>query len=134
MPTAAAPVLASWFYQNLPLFSFVLHSFLPYCIRDDLRYMHFGFGERLYLSAVQAGALLHYSLHGMFEELEAKRSIMIHRVYRDTPTFISITGACALTIVHSLLSEMPGLIVEMLLVFSIYNTVQSPPQHTQNNR
>ena len=28
-PTAAAPVLTSWVYQNLPLFSFVLHSFLP---------------------------------------------------------------------------------------------------------
>ena len=29
---AAAPTLASWFNQSLPLFSFVLHSFLPYRI------------------------------------------------------------------------------------------------------
>jgi len=39
LPTAAAPMLASWFYQSLPLLSFVLHSFLHYCIGDDLRYM-----------------------------------------------------------------------------------------------
>ena len=29
---AAAPMLASWFNQSLPLFSFVLHSFLLYRI------------------------------------------------------------------------------------------------------
>jgi len=43
-PTAAAPVLAS---QNLPLFSFVLHSFLPYHVGGDLWYAHYGFGVRL---------------------------------------------------------------------------------------
>ena len=32
-PTAAAPMLASWFYQSLPLFSF---SFLHYHVGDDL--------------------------------------------------------------------------------------------------
>ena len=41
----------------------------------------------------------------------------------NTPTFISITGACALTIVHSVFSVMAGLIVGMLLMlFSVYNT------------
>jgi len=29
-PNAAAPMLASWFYQSLPLLSFALHSFLHY--------------------------------------------------------------------------------------------------------
>jgi len=58
-----------------------------------------------------------------FEELKVKQSIMIHHVYGDTPIFISITGACALIIVHSVFSVMAGLIVEMLFVlFSVYNT------------
>ena len=46
MPTAAAPMLASWFYQSLPLFSFVVHSFLHYCVDDDLRYARYGFSVR----------------------------------------------------------------------------------------
>ena len=33
--TAAAPTRASWFYRSLPLFSFVLHVFLHYCIGND---------------------------------------------------------------------------------------------------
>ena len=36
-------MLASWFYQSLPLFSFVLHSFLPYHVGDDLWYVHYDF-------------------------------------------------------------------------------------------
>ena len=51
-------------------------------------------------------------------------SVMIHRVYGDAPTFMSITGACALMIVHSVFSVMASLIVEMLFMFfSVYNTV-----------
>ena len=58
-----------------------------------------------------------------FEELKVKQSIMIHCVYGDAPIFISRTGACTLTIVHSVFSVMAGLIVEMLFVlFSVYNT------------
>jgi len=34
-PITAALMLASWFYQNSPLFSFALHSFLSYRIGDD---------------------------------------------------------------------------------------------------
>jgi len=30
-----------WFYQKLPLFSFVLHSFLLLREGDDLRYVHY---------------------------------------------------------------------------------------------
>jgi len=42
----------------------------------------------------------------------------------DTPTFISITGASALMIVHSVFSVMAGLVEEMLfMLFSVYNTV-----------
>jgi len=42
----------------------------------------------------------------------------------DMPTFISITGACALTIMHSVFSIMAGLVVEILfMLFSVYNTV-----------
>ena len=46
---------------------------------------------------------------------------MIHRVkVTGTPTFISITGEHALTIVPSIFSIMAGLIVEMLLMlFSV---------------
>ena len=47
--TTAAPMLASWFYQSLSLFSFVLHSFLYYHVGGNL---HYGF------SAEQAGELL----------------------------------------------------------------------------
>ena len=35
------------FYQSLVLFSFVLHSFLPCHVGDDLRYARYGFGARL---------------------------------------------------------------------------------------
>ena len=70
---------------------------------------------------------MHYSLLEMlakiFEELEAKQSVIIHRVYSNTPTFISITGACALTIVHSVFSVWADLIEEMLfMLLSVYNT------------
>jgi len=44
---AAAPVLASWFYQSSLLFFFVLHFLLPYRIGDDLQYARYGFGVRL---------------------------------------------------------------------------------------
>ena len=44
--TAAAPMLASWFYRSLSLFSFV-YSILYCCIGDDLRYVHYGFDARL---------------------------------------------------------------------------------------
>ena len=41
----------------------------------------------------------------------------------DTPTFISITGVCTLTIVHSVFSVMAGVVVVMLfMLFSVYNT------------
>jgi len=62
----------------------------------------------------------------MFEDLEAKQSVMIHHVKATgTPTFISITGARALTIVPSVFSIMAGLIVEILfMLFSVYNTAQ----------
>jgi len=51
-----------------------------------------------------------------FKHLEVKQSIMIYHVYGDTPTFISITGACALTMVHFVFSVMAGLIVEMVFM------------------
>ena len=55
-----------------------------------------------------------------FEELEAKW----YTVLRWHTHFVSITGACALTIVHSVFSVMAGLIVEMpFMLFSVYNTV-----------
>ena len=40
---AAVPKLASWFYQSLSLFSFVLHSILHCCVDDDLKYACYGF-------------------------------------------------------------------------------------------
>ena len=78
---AAAPLLASWFYHCSPLFSFVFHSFLPYCAGDDLQFVCDGFGVRL---AVLAGALvmLFFTWNGSqtVEDLEAKRSVMIYHV------------------------------------------------------
>ena len=76
---------------------------------------------------MQAGALLALffalNVSQMFEELETNQSIMIHCVKVTHPLFISVTGACALTIMHSIFSIMAGLIVEMLfMLFSIYNT------------
>ena len=72
---------------------------------------------------MQAGVLLTllFAWNGSqtFEGLEAKQSVMIHCV-KVTPTFISITGAHILTIVHSVISVMAILIVEMLFIlFSV---------------
>jgi len=74
---------------------------------------------------VQAGALLALffalNVSQTFKELEAKQSVMIHHVYGNTSTFISITGVHA---VHFIFSVMAGLIVEMLfMLFSVHNTV-----------
>ena len=76
-----------------------------------------------------AGALvtLFFAWNGSqtFEDLEAKRSVMIHH---DTPTFISITGALALMIVPSVFSIMAGLIVEML--FMLFFAYISRTEHS----
>ena len=70
-----------------------------------------------------AGALLtlFFAWNGSqtFEELEAKQSVMIG----TTPIFISITGARALTIVHSIFSMMAGLVVESFSCFSLFITL-----------
>ena len=104
LPTAAAPVLASWFYRNLPLFSFVLHSFLPHHIDDDLRYAHYGFGMRLGRCTASRGHLLHYSLlaqHVCKGRSKMKPSNTLWS--GNTPTFKLINQACALLIEHSIL-------------------------------
>ena len=49
LPTAAAPALALWLHQSLPLFYFVLHSFLHNCIADNLGYACYDFSARLWL-------------------------------------------------------------------------------------
>ena len=36
LPTVEAIMLASWFYQSLPLLSFEPDFFLNYCVGDDL--------------------------------------------------------------------------------------------------
>ena len=55
--------------------AFVLHSFLHYCVGDDLRYARYGFSARLGQVQCYQGCFLHYSLLEMwpqeFEELEA---------------------------------------------------------------
>ena len=76
---------------------------------------------------MQAGALLvlffAWNVSQTFKELETKQSIMIHHVHSGTPTFISITGAYVLMIMHSIFSVMAGLIFKMLfMLFSVYNT------------
>jgi len=76
LSAAVASVLASWLYENLPLFSLVLHSFLHCHVGDNLWYMHYGFSARLGKAQCWQRPFLHYSLLGMlpkvFEELEAK--------------------------------------------------------------
>ena len=56
--------------------SFLSHTFLPYCVGDNLQYMHYGIGVRFKTSAVQAGVLfmLFFAWNGSqtFEELEVK--------------------------------------------------------------
>jgi len=113
--------------KALPLFSFVLHSFLLFRVGDNLRYARYGFGMRL---VVQVGEFLHYSLlenlakHS--KSLGAKRSAVIHRVKMTYPLLKSITGACASTIVHSVFSIIAGLIVEMLfMLFSVYKSARN---------
>ena len=44
----------------------MLHSFLHYCVGDDLQYMHYGFSVKLgYISTELAGALLTLFLLGI---------------------------------------------------------------------
>ena len=59
-PTAAAPALESWSYQSLPsFFSFVLHSFFPYCLRRWRFVVHaLWLWCKTWVSAVLAGAFL----------------------------------------------------------------------------
>ena len=40
-------MIASWLYQNLPLFYFVLNFFLHYRVGDDLQSACYGFSARL---------------------------------------------------------------------------------------
>jgi len=58
LPTAAAPVLASWFYQSIPLFS----------LGDDLQYTCYGFGARPGGGAehyAPINAMPHYNRYGL---------------------------------------------------------------------
>ena len=63
--TAAAPMLASWLYQSLPLLSFAIHSFLPYHVNEKLRCTRYGFGAILKKVQRYQGHLLRYSLLGL---------------------------------------------------------------------
>ena len=67
---------------------------------------------------MQAGVflMLYWNGRQTFEELEVKRSAIINRVLRRHTTFLLITGASALMIVHSVFSAMAGLVVEMLFI------------------
>ena len=107
----------------LPKLSFVLHSFLHNRVGDDLWYMH---QCKTQVRAVQAGVLLAlflaWNVGLTFEELEAKRSTMIHCV-KVTHPLLSTTGVYILTIMHSVFFVMAGLIVEMLfMLLSVHNT------------
>ena len=76
----------------------------------------------------QQGCFQRYSLLGtlsnMFEQLEAKRSVVIHTMTKQNAHFKLINEARTLTIEHSVFFVMAGLIVEMLFIlFSAYNIV-----------
>ena len=47
LPTTVATMFASWFYQSLPLFSFVLHYILHYSIGDNLQHKCHDFYARV---------------------------------------------------------------------------------------
>jgi len=115
----------------LPKFTFVpfvLHSFLPYRIGDDLRCVHYiRLQCETYVSAEQAGALLTlffaWNISQTFKELEAKQSVMIHRVKATHPLYINNLGVCFDDSAFRIFRIMAGLIVEMLfMLFSVYNT------------
>ena len=72
-----------------------------------------------------AGTLLtfFFAWNVTFEELEVK--CRDKPCLSDPTTFMSIAEERALTIKHSIFSEMAGLIVEMLfMLFSVYNALQ----------
>ena len=72
------------------------------------------------------GRFFHYSLLGMLVKCSKSWSKMKCNdtpCQGNTPTFISKTGVCALTIVLSVFSVMGSLIVVMLfMLFSVYIT------------
>ena len=85
------------FHQSLPLFSFVLYSFLHYCIGDDLRYMHYGFSMRLGKCRASRGTsyvvlTLFFAWNVIKSVLSSlKGSIVINH---DTPALIYNWGTC----------------------------------------
>ena len=103
LPTAVAPLLTSWFYQSLPFFSLVFHSFVKYCIGDSLLWMHYGFSERL----ERVSAVLPFTLPYLkvFEVAAWKQGVVIHHD-QVTPTFWLLTRVHTLTIKHSVHSIM----------------------------
>ena len=93
VPTAAAPMLGSWFYQSSALFTFVLLC-TPFLSPLPRRWCQFAVRTlwlrcETWISAVLAGTLLmlFFAWNGsqMFEELKAKRSVMIHCVKATHP-------------------------------------------------
>ena len=114
----AAPKLALWFYQSLPLFPFVLHSFLQCHVGGNLQYVHYGFSVRLG-GKCGAGQFLHYSLLGLlpkvFKELEVKWSVEMHSDQVTHPPLNQQLGhAKTLTIKNFVFSIMTELNGEML--------------------
>jgi len=109
--TAMAKTLASWFYQNLPLFSFVLNSFLHWRFAVRMLWL------RCKTWAVLAGALLMLFLTWNFPQSVQRAGSKTKHCYTlwssGTPTFKLITEVNTLTIRHSVFSIIAGLIVEM---------------------
>ena len=50
------------FYHGFTFVLFLLHSFLPYRVVNDLWYVRYGFGARLEQVQSKQGRFLHYSL------------------------------------------------------------------------
>ena len=113
LPTAAAPMLALWFNQNLPVFSFVLHSFFHYCI---ILWLHYKTRVSEALAEVLPTECYPKSLLKLLET----KIVVIH-----WHTHIQLmTGAHALMIKHSAFSILAGLMVEMLfMLFPIRSVI-----------
>ena len=115
LSTTAASMLASWFYQSLPLFSFVFRSLLHYHIGDLLQYACYGFSVNLGSANKSASyAVLCLKCYPMC----SKQSIVICHDWGTHP-LLNRWLECTSMIEHSMFSVMAGLIEEMRFMLTV---------------
>jgi len=117
LPTTAAPMLASWFYQSLPFFSFVCYSFLHNCVRGNLQYAIMASVQKLVNTKLLWALLMLLFAWNVTKSVRSssKQKVVIHHDWATHPLFWLITGEHVLTIKHSVFYITAGLIAEILL-------------------